>query len=168
MGIVCEVAVNGEHADAEIEVAFVEAKRVEQMLSTWIADSELSRVNRGEAPGEELHALLDLTAEWTKKTNGTFDPRYMDCGGNAAAFQTRAEYAGSAPHASDSKAEALPPHSKCHDPGAWGKGYALDRMLALTTGDARIDFGGQLIVRGEHEVAIANPRIATSPFSRSR
>jgi len=130
MGTVCEVAVAGEHAEAQIESAFAEAKRVELLLSTWIADSELSRVNRGAAPGEELRGLLARTAEWTKRTNGTFDPHY---GG------------------------------KGHDPGAWGKGYALDRMLALTTGDALIDFGGQLIVRGEHEVAIADPADRDKP-----
>ncbi len=125
MGTVCEVAVTGEHADTQIEAAFAEAKRVEQMLSIWIDDSELSRVNRGAMPGDELRALLDVTADWTKKTNGTFDPRY---------------------------------DKKRIDSGAFGKGYALDRMLALTTGDALIDFGGQLIIRGEREVAIADPK----------
>jgi len=145
MGTVCEVAVNGEHAETQIEAAFAEAKRVEQLLSTWIAESELSRVNRGAAPGEELRGLLDLTAEWTKKTNGAFDPLWS-AKATPSLSQSRASESGGA-------ASAL--HG--HDPGAWGKGYALDRMLALTTGDAMIDFGGQLIVRGEHEVAIANP-----------
>lgn len=130
MGTVCAVAVTGTDAEAQIESAFAEAQRVEQMLSTWIVDSELSRVNRGAAPGEELRALLDLTAEWTKKTNGMFDPRYDEKG---------------------------------YDPGAFGKGYALDRMLALTTGDALIDFGGQLVVRGTHEVAIADPTDREKP-----
>ncbi|HEX6100736.1 MAG TPA: FAD:protein FMN transferase [Thermoanaerobaculia bacterium] len=138
MGTVCEVAVRSGQAEAQIEAAFAEAKRVEQMLSTWIPDSELSRVNGGAAPGEELRALLDVTAEWTKKTNGTFDPRYAE---RMSARSGRTAY----------------------DPGAFGKGYALDRMLALTTGDALIDFGGQLIVRGEHEVAIADPADREKP-----
>jgi thiamine biosynthesis lipoprotein len=130
MGTVCEVAVSGEHAEAQIEAAFAEAKRVEGMLSTWIAESELSRVNRGAAPGKELRALLELTAGWTEKTNGAFDPRWNEQG---------------------------------YDSGAFGKGYALDRMLAFTTGDAMIDFGGQLIVRGEREVAIADPEDRGKP-----
>jgi thiamine biosynthesis lipoprotein len=121
MGTVCEVAAGSE---SQIESAFAEAKRVELMLSNWIADSELSRVNRGAAPGEELRALLALAAEWTRKTNRAFDPQY---------------------------------EKSTYDSGAFGKGYALDRMLALTTGDAMIDFGGQIIVRGEREVAIADP-----------
>jgi thiamine biosynthesis lipoprotein len=41
--------------------------------------------------------------------------------------------------------------------GAFGKGYALDRMLALLDGEALINFGGQIIVRGAHEVTIADP-----------
>lgn len=131
MGTVCEVAVSGDGAEAQIDAAFAEARRVEMMLSTWIDESELSRVNRGAAPGEELRALLDVTAEWTKKTNGTFDPQYVK--------------------------------PKTYDSGAFGKGYALDRMLALTRGDAMIDFGGQLIVRGSREVAIADPADRDKP-----
>ncbi len=143
MGTVCEVAVTGEHAEMQIEAAFAEAKRVEQMLSIWIDDSELSRVNRGAVPGEELRTLLDVTADWTKKTNGTFDPQYV---GRASARPGR------------------PEGRPAYDSGAFGKGYALDRMLALTTGDALIDFGGQLIVRGEHEVAIADPKHRDVPI----
>ena len=135
MGTVCEVAVAGEDAEARIEAAFAEAKRIEELLSTWIEESELSRVNRGEAtPGAELQALLATTAEWTRRTNGTFDPLYSRAG-----------------------------EARRYDPGAFGKGYALDRMLALTQGDAMIDFGGQLIVRGEREVAIADPADRAKP-----
>ena len=50
-----------------------------------------------------------------------------------------------------------------YEAGAFGKGYALDRMLALTHGEATIDFGGQLIVRGSRAVAIADPRDRTRP-----
>lgn len=137
MGTVCEVAVSGDSAEAQIDAAFAEARRVELMLSTWIEESELSRVNRGAAPGDELRALLDVTAEWTRQTNGAFDPRW------------RAKVRG-----------ARPPN---YDSGAFGKGYALDRMLALTSGDAMIDFGGQLIVRGSREIAIADPADRDKP-----
>jgi thiamine biosynthesis lipoprotein len=160
MGTVCEVAVTGEHAEAQIEAAFAEAKRVELMLSTWIAESELSRVNRGAAPGDELCALLDVTAEWTKKTNGAFDPRYRRAQGAEGRGQKASARPGGRAGASCALRPALCalPSAPCPlDSGAFGKGYALDRMLALTTGNAVIDFGGQLLVRGEHEVAIADP-----------
>ena len=129
MGTVCEVAVDGKDAEAQIEAAFAEAKRIESMLSTWIDDSELIRVNRGAQPGPELRALLDRAQEWSGKTGGAFDPRWRE------------------------KAHG----QRGYEAGAFGKGYALDRMLALTRGEATIDFGGQLIVRGSREVAIAAP-----------
>jgi thiamine biosynthesis lipoprotein len=129
MGTVCEVAIDGGEAEAQIERAFAEAKRVELMLSTWIDDSELIRVNRGAKPGPELRALLDRAAEWSAKTGGAFDPQW------------REKVFG------DKGLEA----------GAFGKGYALDRMLALTRGTVVLDFGGQLLVRGSREVAIAAP-----------
>jgi thiamine biosynthesis lipoprotein len=144
MGTVCAVAVEGEQAEAQIEAAFAEASRVENLLSTWIADSELSRVNRGARPGEELRALLAVTADWTARTNGTFDPRWKE----RREARERPTRRSQAPR---------------YDPGAFGKGYALDRMLALTTGRAMIDFGGQLIVRGAYEVAIADPADRDKP-----
>ena len=133
MGTTCEVAAA---TDAQTDAAFAEAKRIEQMLSTWIADSELIRVNRGAQPGPELRALLGRAEAWSKKTNGAFDPRWR-----AKAF-----------------------HEQGYEAGAFGKGYALDRMLALTEGEAMIDFGGQLIVRGKREVAIADPRDRARPL----
>jgi thiamine biosynthesis lipoprotein len=150
MGTVCEVAVPEGH-EAEIELAFAEAKRIEQMLSTWIADSELSRVNRGEdAASPELKALLEKAADWSRRTNGTFDPRIKSL---IDAWKTRE--AGAIP---DRKVIARAMQSKQWEEGAFGKGYALDRMLAkLTAPEAMIDFGGQLAVRGELQVTIADP-----------
>lgn len=132
MGTTCEISVSSARAESQIDAAFAEAKRVESMLSTWIDDSELIRVNRGAAPGPELRALLDVALEWSKKTNGAFDPRWRD--------------------------------RKHYEAGAFGKGYALDRMLALTSGDALIDFGGQIVVRGSHDVAIAHPQQRDRPL----
>ena len=135
MGTVCEVAVGGGDADAQIESAFAEAKRVELMLSTWVDDSELIRVNRGAEPGPELRVLLERALAWSEKTGGAFDPRWREKAHGERGFEA----------------------------GAFGKGYALDRMLALTRGDAMIDFGGQLVVRGAHTVAIAAPRDRRHP-----
>lgn len=50
------------------------------------------------------------------------------------------------------------------DPGAFGKGYALDRMLALLPGDALLNFGGQILVRGSHAVTIADPKNREQPI----
>jgi thiamine biosynthesis lipoprotein len=150
MGTVCEVAVPDGH-EAEIELAFAEAKRIEQMLSTWIPGSELSRLNRGEsAASPELSALLANAAEWSRRTNGTFDPRIKSL---IDLWKTRD--AGALPNR-DAITHAM--QAKQWEEGAFGKGYALDRMLAkLTAAEAMIDFGGQLAVRGELQVTIADP-----------
>lgn len=139
MGTVCEVAVAGPDAEAQIEVAFAEAKRIEAMLSTWVADSELIRVNRGAEPGDELRVLLAAADGWSKKTNGAFDPRWRE-------------------------KVPRPKHAQGYEAGAFGKGYALDRMLVLTKGDALIDFGGQLAIRGARRVSIADPEDRTRPL----
>src|SRR5262245_51651001 len=123
---------------ADPEPAFAEAKRIEAFLSTWREDSELSRVNRGEitTPSPELHALLEEAMRISRETEGAFDPLY------------RSQSAG----------------HPVYDEGGFGKGYALDRMLTLLDGDAVINFGGQIVVRGAREVAIAHPLYRDKPL----
>lgn len=129
MGTVCEIATDGS-AD-QIEAAFAEAARIESFLSTWIAGSELSRVNRGERePSPELRALLDEALAWSKKTDRAFDPKWRGT----------------------------------FDEGGFGKGYAIDRMLAkIDAPNAMINFGGQLAVRGSMRVTIADPKRRDHP-----
>lgn len=128
MGTVCEIATSG--SPGQIESAFAEAQRIESFLSTWIADSELSRVNRGETqPSPELRALLDDATAWSKKTNRAFDPRWRGT----------------------------------FDEGGFGKGYAIDRMLALLPEQSIINFGGQIAVRGTTRVTIADPSDRKKP-----
>jgi thiamine biosynthesis lipoprotein len=139
MGTICEISSDGPAS--QIENAFAEAKRIESLLSTWIADSELSRVNRDEASASpELQALLDDAIAWSQKTNRAFDPKWRGT----------------------------------FDEGGFGKGYAIDRMMAkidvgaaalsgtaTAEGSGRhilINFGGQLAVRGSMRVTIADPR----------
>ncbi len=143
MGTVCEVAVqNGTPAD--IERAFAEAARVEAMLSTWRDDSELARVNRGEVQASpELRTLLDTTLEWSQRTGRAFEPRVRHL---VDRWQLRG------PDAPREK------HENAFEEGAFGKGYAIDRMLALLgSSEAMINFGGQIAVRGELRVTIADP-----------
>jgi thiamine biosynthesis lipoprotein len=129
MGTVCEIEA------ANPDAAFAEARRIEAMISTWRDDSELSRLNRGEIakPSPELDALLREATAISRETGGAFDP-------------TIGRF-------------TLPRRGAkgTIDEGGFGKGYALDRMLALTEGDAVINFGGQIAVRGAREVAIAHP-----------
>jgi FAD:protein FMN transferase len=163
MGTVCEVAAESPE---QIELAFAEAKRVEEMLSTWTDSSELARVNRGEKPSPELKALLDTTLEWAKKTDRAFDPRIGHLIQRVSSraqsrdplrlHEERSAGRGSLDFARDDTPVLF-------EEGAFGKGYALDRMLALLDGEALINFGGQLIVRGKHDVTIADPANRDQP-----
>lgn len=154
MGTVCEVAVETAN-EAAIERAFAEAQRIESMLSTWTDTSELARVNRGAPPSDELRALLEQTEAWSKKTNRAFDPRIKSL---IDVWKTREE--GALP---DREAIAQALQRTQIEEGAFGKGYALDRMLALIPGNAMIDFGGQLAMRGELRVSIADPTNREKP-----
>jgi thiamine biosynthesis lipoprotein len=150
MGTVCEVTLASADAD-EIDQAFAEAERVEAMLSTWREESELSRVNRGAAqPSAELRMLLDTALDWSRRTNGTFNPRVKSL---IDVWQSRGE--GTLP-ATSAIAAAL--QSAQIEEGAFGKGYAIDRMLArISTRGAMINFGGQIAARGTLRVTIADP-----------
>jgi thiamine biosynthesis lipoprotein len=153
MGTVCEVA---SHDPAAIEAAFAEAKRIESMLTTWTEDSELARVNRGEAsPSPELQALLDQTLDWSKRTQRAFDPRVKAL---IDAWKLRSE--GTLP-SSSAIAKAL--HQTQIEEGAFGKGYAIDRMFALQPSVTMINFGGQIAVRGPLEVSVADPADRARP-----
>ena len=170
MGTVCEVAVEAKDAEAQIEAAFAEAKRIESMLSTWTDDSELARLNRGEGEASpELRALLDQTLEWSRRTNRAFDPRI---GEHVAKFRRAGVPPASGGHparrhsapnetSGASRRDARPPQ---FEEGAFGKGYAIDRMLArIDAPRVVINFGGQLGVRGSTEATIADPKHREKP-----
>lgn len=150
MGTVCEVAVR-DGGDAAIERAFAEAERIESMLSTWRDDSELARVNRGEiTPGAELQLLLDRTLIWVTRTGHAFDPRIRHLVDRWGLRSARPADPTLNEHA--------------FEEGAFGKGYAIDRMLAqLASAEAMINFGGQIAVRGELRATIADPENRDAP-----
>lgn len=143
MGTVCEVVVSTEDA-SQIDRAFDEASRIEAMLSTWRTDTELARLNRGETTASaELQSLLDEVFSWSRKTGRAFDPRVRHL---VDRWQLRGPEA------------PADPNPDAIEEGAFGKGYALDRMLAkLESSEAMINFGGQLAVRGSMRVTIAAP-----------
>jgi thiamine biosynthesis lipoprotein len=156
MGTVCEIAVPSGNRSS-IDAAFAEAQRIEKMLSTWMDDSELARVNRGEAsPSPELQALLDETLEWSRRTDRAFDPHVKAL---IDIWKTREEGAIPSP-----AAIAAAMQQTQLEEGAFGKGYAIDRMLALLPADGvMINFGGQLAVRGAQRVSVADPADRAHP-----
>jgi len=156
MGTICEIQVRPGH-DQQVEAAYAEAARIEAMLSTWTTESELARVNRGEtAPSKELHSLLDATLDWSRRTGGAFDPRVK-----ALVDAWRIRDDGTLP----ARETIDLAHAQTQiEEGAFGKGYAIDRMLALLPRDeAMINFGGQVAVRGMLRVDIADPADRNKP-----
>ena len=170
MGTVCAIAATDEH---DAERAFAEAERVEAMLSTWRNDSELSRVNAGAPPSPELQELLATTLRWSRETGGAFNPliapllRAWHVREGITAVPPRAALDDAVAKANLGNATLAPfalRNGAAFEEGAFGKGYALDRMLAATRSTAvLIDFGGQLAIRGTFDVSIANPENRDEP-----
>jgi thiamine biosynthesis lipoprotein len=63
-------------ADAAEAVVLGEAERLEALLSTYRAESAMSRWRRGrlDDPGPEVVAVLAVAARWTELTPGAFSP----------------------------------------------------------------------------------------------
>lgn len=155
MGTVCEIALDGDPRQAE--AAFDEAARIERFLSTWREDSELSRVNRGDAGAlsPELRSLLDRVIAWRDRSGGAFEPQIRPL---VDAWRTRESGAVPSPQAIANAVAQIRSGRAAFEEGGFGKGYALDRMMAAIGGrDVVINFGGQLAVRGPHTVSIAHP-----------
>jgi FAD:protein FMN transferase len=151
MGSTFSVVVYGERREtmlSAVDQAFEEVRRLEQMLSNYRPDSELSRVNReaSERPvvvGEELFKLLAACVEYSRQSEGAFDITV------GPLMKTWGFYKGSGrlPHRAEIRGilgrvgyqyMALDPQARTVrflragmelDPGGIGKGYAVDRML---------------------------------------
>jgi FAD:protein FMN transferase len=162
-----------------VEAAFAEVARLEAVLSSWIADSEVGLVNAA-APGTQVAASSELTgllAEagiWVERTGGAFDPAM---GALVDAWDLRG--AGRWPDSASLEAARAAsgwshlsivapgelrrgPAGWWLDTGAFGKGAAL-RSAAVQLERhgitrALLDFGGQLLVVGAAEsVGVAHP-----------
>jgi thiamine biosynthesis lipoprotein len=183
MGTTLNAAVCAQTSDAALaasEAVFGEVRRLEGMLSSWTADSEIGRLNQASEVGRlavsaELYGLLAETGRWVKETGGAFDPAV---GALVDAWQLRG--AGRVPspteleaalaltgwrhfELADSPFVVRGPRGWWLDTGGFGKGAALRRAALLLkqagVHSAELDFGGQLLVLGqEQSVAVADPR----------
>jgi len=72
------VAADSGTARASVEAAFSQLKRVDELMSDYKANSQLSQVNR-DAFKEPVHVdddlfeVLDIAVEYSRQTNGAFD-----------------------------------------------------------------------------------------------
>ena len=158
MGAMLRIAAYGEGAKEAIEAAFEEVARIEKIITNYDPESELSRLNAaaGEGPQEvsaDLMAFLKAMRHWTDATEGAFDPTVEPV------VRAWGFFDGKHRVPTDEELEALrtlvgrdrwrPAELKVAgaalDPGAIGKGYAVDRAVDLLKSrgiaSALVDFG---------------------------
>jgi FAD:protein FMN transferase len=185
MGTACEITVPAASAPS-IEAAFSEIGRIETHVSTWRPASELSRLNA--APlnepvplSPELVELIEESMRWARETGGAFNPLVGEA---IAAWQTRG--AGAVPDETVIAAAAASARFgnleldraagvavkravTRFEEGGFGKGYALDRAVAVLeakgVASAILNFGGQIATfgGGKHRVVIADPDSRETP-----
>jgi FAD:protein FMN transferase len=171
MGSVFEVAAYGDSqsqlSDA-IDLALAEIVRLDDVMSDYKTDSDLSRLNHSSHSGPEtiprdLYRVIDEALRYSRLSGGKFDVTV----GPLVNLWKAAVRTGHAPSSADEKKardcvgyqkiELLPPdriqfHSSCVqiDLGAIGKGYALDRAAEVLSARgitrALLDAGGSTIV----------------------
>lgn len=174
--------------EAAVAEALDEARRLDQMLSNYKPDSELSEVNRFAAVrpvpvSDEFFGLLSACVEYSRESEGAFDITVgplMKVWGfykGSGHLPHRAEVRGALDlvgyrniilDASQKTVRFARPGVEL-DPGGIGKGYAVDKMAALLRQDgvaaALISGGGSSIYaigappnEPGWKVAIKNPR----------
>jgi thiamine biosynthesis lipoprotein len=181
MGTWLSISVGGEDRAAALaasERAVREIQRIEAMLSTWVEDSELARLNRSPVLqpfpiSPELRAILAQAQGHWRDTGGAFDP---GIGGLIRAWDLRGE--GRRPEQGEissaieggglaalelSPEGAIRRHERlCLEEGGFGKGAGLDAAIAAIASagarEAVLDLGGQVAVLGAKvRLAVADP-----------
>ena len=184
-------AINVElwHADAVrgrelIQAVMDEMHRIDELMSTYKPDSELSRVNAGAvtapvAVSSELFRLIRRALEYSDITHGAFDITYASAGQyydyrkgrkpdskQLAQVLPAINYHNVKLDAAHLTVQFLKPGVRI-DLGGIAKGYAVDRSIAIlqTAGvrNALVSAGGDTRVIGKHwdhpwKVGIRDPR----------
>jgi thiamine biosynthesis lipoprotein len=184
----------GERADRALDRAEEEFERLEQTMSRFRDDSELSRLNRDgvvDDASRDLVRVVELALAAREATGGRFDPTVHDAVVDAGYDRTFDAVAPDGPAAAaapparcgggvrvDGARIALDPGSHL-DLGGIGKGYAVDRVAELLgmLGPCLVNAGGDLAVRGgswpvgvtdDLTVELTHGGIATSGRDRRR
>ncbi len=171
-------------AASAIDAAYEEIDRLEELLSEWREDSQISEVNRqaGQGPlsvGPELLEVVTRALELSQLTDGAFDITFATCGHLWSVGQQRIpseqEIADCLPHIDyrnvvvdqeESTIELIGERTRIGI-GAIGKGYGVDRAAQVLSDrgidDFIVDGGGDLRASGQRfgrpwRAAIAHPR----------
>jgi FAD:protein FMN transferase len=187
MGTLCTATATTDdaaRAESTLSSALDEIARLEDVMSSWRAGSELSRLNRsgGARPfacSPDLAAVLDSALSIARLTDGAFDPTVeplmtaWDLRGEGrvpdAATLARARSSVGWPGLSLDRATRTARFARTGmgvDLGGIGKGFALDRAAegVAGTGPVLINLGGEVVVRGGVQtIAVAHPRRRLTP-----
>lgn len=162
MGTTIELVVEAEGAAHALDAAEAEFERLEQVMSRFREDSELSRLNRdGELEAsQDLAEVVALALRVRERTRGCFDPTVHDALVGAGYDRTfddvpaDADEGGAAAACGggvrvDGRRIALEPGYRL-DLGGIGKGFAAERAAALLAlaGPCLVSAGGDVAVRG--------------------
>ena len=152
MGTLLEVTTFDLDSNTAADPVFDEVDRLERILSTFIEDSELSRLNDAAdgAPrpvSTDLWNVLTQSLEVARASGGAFDPTYGSTPKSRGFDRLRL-------NAKD-RTVALAEGAVLNF-GAIAKGYALDSAARLIreagVESALLNFGGQILVIGESPV----------------
>ncbi|WP_255551119.1 FAD:protein FMN transferase [Granulicella sp. dw_53] len=147
-------ASSATEADAESAAVFEEIDRLEQLLSNYRESSELSRINREADSSEvttdpETFEFLQTSLEWSALSNGAFDitvGKLMKAWGFFRASghrPTQQELTQVSNEIGWEKVQLDPQRRTVRflspgielDPGGIGKGYAIERSVAILRAD---------------------------------
>jgi thiamine biosynthesis lipoprotein len=155
MGTILQVSVIADDvksARQAAESAIAEAKRWDDILTTWRPEGELAQLNRAAGRGEipitpELRIALERMLALSERTAGAFDP---GVGPAVSGWRTHSPSIG-IPKSMRSSVRLGPASARLNedaglDAGAIGKGMALDAIATLLrrrgVQAAFLDFGG--------------------------
>jgi thiamine biosynthesis lipoprotein len=162
MGTTFELVVDAADADEAFAAAEAEVERLEQIMSRFRPDSELSRLNRDGAidASQDLAEVVELAVAARERTDGRFDPTIHDALVGAGYDRTFDEVQSDTDEAATpspcgggitvtGRRIELEPGVKL-DLGGIGKGFAAERVAELLalTGPALVSAGGDVAVRG--------------------
>jgi FAD:protein FMN transferase len=197
MGTVAHITVWGED-DSEIvkaiEESWQELDRIDKVMTTWIADSEISMINaaagdgKGVAVSDEVLGILDKALAASKLTNGTFD---VTVGSFSGLWKFDEDKDGSIPTKEQveerrklvnykdlvldkkKKTARLKQKGQRITLGGIAKGYGVDRVTEILRKHGLVDFivqaGGDMFVAGHRgdrkwRVGIRDPRAERDVF----
>lgn len=184
-----EVTVYLWHDDDEagqnaVNAVFAEVARIDQLMSTYIEDSEMSSINRGAAEepvaiGDELFGLILRSLDLSVLTRGAFDITYDSVGQHydfregrrpddetISAELPRLNYRFVEPNRDDNSIRFTQPGVRINL-GGIAKGYAVERGIDVVrrfgVAHARVTAGGDSRLLGDRRgqpwmVGVQNPR----------